>query len=73
MSPECSANDNVAAGDEFNKRLYRCRHIIENLIGWIKENRRIFTRYEKTTRNFAGMIKWAFLLQYLRYDVKSGL
>jgi transposase len=55
---------------KFNKRLYRCRHIIENLIGWLKESRRIFTRYEKTARNFAGMIKWAFLLQYLRYDVK---
>ena len=51
---------------KFNKRLYRRRNIVERLIGWLKENRRILTRFEKTGRNFASMIKIAFIQRYLR-------
>jgi hypothetical protein len=37
-----------------------------DLVGWLKENRRIFSRFEKTAKNFAGMIKLAFIRRYLR-------
>jgi len=50
----------------FDRELYRDRNIVERLIGWIKECRRIFSRFEKTARNFAGMIKMAFIERYLR-------
>jgi len=50
----------------FNKDIYRDRNIVERLIGWLKENRRIFSRFEKTAKNFAGMIKLGFIRQYLR-------
>lgn len=43
---------------------------MERLIGWLKESRRIFSRFEKTAKNFGGMIKLAFIQQYLRYDVQ---
>ena len=36
------------------------------LIGWLKECRRVFSRFEKTTINFAGMIKIAFIERYLK-------
>ncbi len=55
---------------EFDKELYRRRNIVERLIGWLKESRRIFSRFEKTAKNFGGMIKMAFIQQYLRYDVQ---
>lgn len=55
---------------EFDKETYRNRNIVERLIGWLKESRRIFARFEKTAINFAGMIKLAFIRQCLRYDVK---
>jgi transposase len=45
---------------------YRQRNIIERLIGWLKESRRIFSRFEKTAKNFGGMLKMAFIQRYLR-------
>jgi transposase len=50
----------------FNKEIYKDRNIVERLIGWLKENRRIFSRFEKTAKNFAGMIKLGFIRQYFR-------
>jgi transposase len=51
---------------EFDKQAYRRRSIVEQLIGWLKESRRIFSRFEKTAINFGGMIKMAFIQRYLR-------
>ena len=50
----------------FDREAYRERNIIERLIGWLKECRRIFSRFEKTAKNFGGMIKMAFIQRYLR-------
>lgn len=50
----------------FDKEAYRDRNIVERLIGWIKECRRVFSRYEKTAKNFLGMIRMAFIQRYLR-------
>ena len=50
----------------FDKETYRDRNIVERLIGWLKECRRICTRYEKTAKNFGGMITMAFIQRYLR-------
>ena len=55
---------------EFDREAYRQRNVIERLIGWLKESRRIFSRFEKTAKNFGGMLKMAFIQQYLRYDVQ---
>jgi len=55
---------------EFDKQAYRNRNIVERLIGWLKECRRVFSRYEKTARNFAGMVRMAFIQRYLRLAVK---
>ena len=51
---------------EFDRDAYRDRNIVERLIGWLKENRRIFSRFEKTAKNFGGFIKMAFIKRYLR-------
>jgi transposase len=51
---------------EFDKEAYRARNIIERLIGWLKESRRIFSRFEKTAKNFGAMLKLAFIRRYLR-------
>jgi transposase len=41
----------------FEKAVYRNRNIIERLVGWMKESRRIGTRYEKLAINFLGMVR----------------
>jgi len=58
--------DRDARPAEFDQDVYRDRNIIERLIGWLKECRRVFSRFEKTAKNFAGMIRLAFIQRYLR-------
>ena len=48
------------------------RNVVERLIGWLKESRRVFARYEKTALNFGGMIKLAFIRRYLRITLNAG-
>ena len=50
----------------FDKERYRDRNIIERLIGWLKECRAVFARYEKTAINYAGMVKMAIIQRYLK-------
>jgi transposase len=56
---------------EFDKAAYRRRSIVECLIGWLKESRRIVTRFEKTAINFGGMVKLAFIHRYFRLCASS--
>ncbi len=64
--PTPANQDRDARPIEFDRELYRQRNIVERLIGWLKESRRIFSRFEKSAKNFAGMIKMAFIQRYLR-------
>ena len=67
--PSKENEDRDARPVEFDREAYRQRNVVERLIGWLKESRRIFSRFEKTAKNFGGMLKLAFIQQYLRYDV----
>jgi len=51
---------------EFDKDLYKRRSVIECCIGWLKECRRIGTRFEKLALHFLAMIKLAIIRRYLR-------
>jgi len=68
--PSKENEDRDARPVDFDRDAYRDRNIVERLIGWLKESRRIFSRFEKTAKNFGGMLKMAFIQQYLRYDVE---
>ena len=68
--PFKSNEDREARLIEFDREAYRDRNIVERLIGWIKECRRIFSRFEKTAKNFGGMIRMAFIQRYLRLAVQ---
>lgn len=41
---------------EYDKELYKARHLIENFFEKIKQYRAIATRYDKTARNFLAAI-----------------
>ena len=64
--PSKDNEDQDARPIVFSRKKYRRRNIIERLIGWLKESRRILTRFEKTAKNFAGMLTIAFIHRYLR-------
>ena len=46
---------------EFDTETYRRRSIVEQSIGWLKECRRIGTRFEKLAINFLAMVKLAMV------------
>ena len=51
---------------EFDKKAYRRRCVIERCIGWLKECRRLGTRFEKLALNFLAVAKLAMIQRYLR-------
>lgn len=50
----------------FDRPKYRQRNIIERMFGWLKENRRIGTRYDKLAKSFAAMVILASSLRCMR-------
>jgi transposase len=50
----------------FDKEKYKERNLIERCIGWLKENRRIATRYEKLALTYKAMIQLGAIRRFLR-------
>ena len=61
-----------APDDTFDREKYRRRNIIERCIGWLKEARRVATRYEKLAVSFASMIKLAIIRRILLWDLPDS-
>jgi transposase len=53
-------------GRKYDRHLYRERHLIECFIGKIKHYRRIFTRFEKLSKNYLSFIHLVSSLIWLR-------
>ncbi len=53
---------------KFDREVYRDRNVVERLIGWLKESRRVFARFDKTAKNYGGFIKMAFIHRYLNLE-----
>ncbi len=66
--PSKENEDQDARPVSFDRQAYRQRNIVERLIGWLKECRRVLTRYEKTAKNFGGFVKMAFIQRYFRLE-----
>ena len=50
---------------EYDRHLYKARHLIENFLARLKQYRGITTRYDKTARNFLGAIRMAASIVWL--------
>ncbi|AMV39237.1 hypothetical protein VT85_17500 [Planctomyces sp. SH-PL62] len=50
----------------FDAEAYRRRNIVERCILWLKENRRLATRFEKLAVNFLAMVKLAMIRRCFR-------
>ena len=48
----------------FDRDTYRRRNVIERCVGWLKECRRIATRFDKLAVNFLAMLKLAIIQRY---------
>lgn len=49
-----------------DKRKYKRRNVVERCIGWLKESRRVATRYEKLATHYLAMLKLAMIQRCLR-------
>ena len=50
---------------DYDRHLYKARHLIENFFAKLKQYRAIATRYDKTARNFLGAIHLAAAVIWL--------
>lgn len=70
IRPVIPHKDNEAARWDgrvkFDRRAYRGRAVVEQCVGWLKEYRRIGTRFEKLAVNFHGMLQLAMIRRYLK-------
>ena len=57
---------NEHADPKFRSDLYRQRNVVERAFGWLKECRRIATRYEKLAVSYLAMVHLACMLRYFR-------
>jgi transposase len=48
------------------RRKYQRRNVVERCVGWLKETRRVVTRYEKLATHYLAIIKLAMIKHCLR-------
>ncbi len=51
---------------EFDRETYSDRNVVERLIGWLKECRRVATRFEKLAKHFLAMVTLAAIRRLVR-------
>ena len=53
----------------YDKEIYKERYKIECLFGFLKHYRRLFSRFDKTKRNFSAFLHFVASLQWLRWNL----
>ncbi|WP_155115797.1 transposase, partial [Acinetobacter lwoffii] len=54
-------SNNKRSNKEFDKYLYKLRHLVENVFARLKHFRAIATRFDKLARNYQSMIYIAYM------------
>lgn len=55
-----------------DRKKYRRRNVVERCIGWLKECRRVATRYEKLATHYLAILKLAMIQRCLRRSDPSN-
>lgn len=50
----------------FDSEAYRRRNVVERLVSWLKESRRVATRFEKLAETYLAMVELALMQRLLR-------
>jgi transposase len=61
IKPLIPTKSNQPRDEQFDRQAYKRRNAIERLVGWLKERRRLCTRFEKLAENYLAMVKLAFI------------
>ena len=54
--------------EPFDREAYRGRNIVERCICWLKESRRVFSRYDQLAVSYAACLKLAILQRLPKFD-----
>lgn len=65
IEPVIPTRKDEARDLRFDRERYRERNFVERCIGWLKEARRVATRYEKLAVHYLGMLTLGMIMQYL--------
>ncbi|MEL7068338.1 MAG: IS5 family transposase [Cyanobacteria bacterium J06581_3] len=65
IEPVIPSKSNRTEPIDYDKHLYKARHLIENFFAKLKQYRAIATRYDKTARNFLSAIHMAACVIWL--------
>jgi len=57
---------------DFDRKAYRSRNVVERCASWLKECRRVLTRFEKLAVNYLAMVGLAMIQRYLRLLFSDG-
>ena len=63
-----NSRSNEARNERFDKAKYKQRNVVERAIGWLKEYRRIATRYEKNIENYIAMVHLGIVRMILNWN-----
>lgn len=63
---------NESIDTSFDKELYRRRNIVERVIGWLKECRRVATRYDKLTSSYLTFVQLAAMRRLLKLQLRDS-
>ena len=56
------------SGERFDRHAYRRRNVVERCFCWLKECRRVFSRYDKLARSYRVFLQLAVLQRLLKFD-----
>lgn len=65
IAPVIPTRSDQAPEPGFDRVLYRRRNAVERCVGWLKQCRRVATRYEKLAVNYLAFVKLAMIRRYL--------
>ncbi|TWT83859.1 Transposase DDE domain protein [Planctomycetes bacterium CA13] len=66
IEPIIASRSNESPNEDFDREAYRRRNIVERLIGWLKESRRVATRYDKLTCSYLAFVQLAAMRRILK-------
>ncbi|WP_417732292.1 IS5 family transposase [Rosistilla oblonga] len=66
IKPVIGSKANESRDANFDREAYRRRNIIERLIGWLKESRRVATRYDKLACSYLAFVQLAAMRRVLK-------
>lgn len=66
IEPVIGSKSNKSRDDIFDRETYRRRNIVERMIGWLKESRRVATRYDKLACSYITFVQLAAMQRVLK-------